>query len=355
MAILVEILCVVIRHDAIERVFRGGWAAFRQSHSPNSSVCSDGELVRFGFMALDDAKAYISTLEAGGLVFHRDGQAVDLAMVHQIRGLALPAPWLEVGTLHFNGCPVVACWLAGRQPDNLAVPPGWKYEGSSSQHPAVEGLADGDRFKFLRRQEGVDVYLNLLTGKEVYVGRPTIAGETEPALFTQLEAISYEIWDLEAKMQRLQAARDKQGIVPLVHRLNAELLPEVERIAEGPGREMPAAHFVLGRILRMLHRREDAEQQFRRANALQPGVSKILLELVRCLGELNKHQEALPFARQAVEVAPAEASTWGNLAMCLIQCGEREEARKAINHAIGLDPKDAINRHIRDRFDSYFK
>jgi hypothetical protein len=355
MAVLIEILNVVIRRDAIDRAFRGGWAAFRRTPTPNATACSDGELVRFGFMALDDAKAYISTLEAGGLILHRDGQAVDLALVHQQRGLLLPAPWLEVGPLHIGGCKVVACWLAGRQPGNLAVPPGWKYEGSASQRPCLEGEADGDRLEFLRHEDGVDVYLDLLSGKEVFAGRPVIQGDTAAALSTQCRAICLEVLNLEARIEPLEALGDQEAAAPLVHRLRDELLPAVDRIASGPGAQLWFAHFTRGLILRVLFRRQEAEMAFRKANELCPGEFNVLQELVKCLGELKKPQEALPFARQAVELHPVAASAWGNLAMCLLQCGERDEARRAIDYGIELDPKDPINRTIRDNFDTYFR
>lgn len=118
---------------------------------------------------------------------------------------------------------------------------------------------------------------------------------------------------------------------------------------------MAFSHFARGLILRVLLERADAEAAFRRANELQPGVINILRELVRCLGEQGKHKEAIPFAREAVEAEPADAGAWGNLAMCLILTGQRQEARKAIDHAINLDPQDPLNRHIRDNFDKYFK
>lgn len=352
MAVIVEVLSVVIRCDAIERAFVGGWDAFRNTPAPNSTLCSDGELIRIGFMAPDDARAYISTLEAAGLIFEREAQAVDLALVEQQRGLLLPAPWLEVGPLHVNGCKIMACWLAGQQPGNLAVPAGWKYEESASHHPCVQGEIDDDRFKFLRHENGLDVCLDLRSGREVFVARPVIQGDTGAALASQCRAICLEVLDLDAKMQSLVTLGEQQAALPLIRRLQDELLPEVDNFAKRPGPQLWFVHFARGLILRVLLRRQEAELAFREANELEPAEINILQELVRCLGEQRKTCEALPFAREATRVAPTAAAAWGNLAQCLAECGERDEARKAIRFAIDLDPQDPINRTIRDNLEN---
>ena len=65
MAVLIEGLSVVIRVDAINARYPGGWEAFA-ANAPNASVCWDGELARAGFMMPRDARAYVESL--GGSV-----------------------------------------------------------------------------------------------------------------------------------------------------------------------------------------------------------------------------------------------------------------------------------------------
>jgi len=353
--VLVEALSVVIRREAVEDRFPGGWQGFLRQ-IPNRTLCCDRDLARVGFMNPADVGAYVSTLEAGGLVFQKDDQAVDFVVVDQFRGPTLPASWLKYGRIETGGMKINACWLAERVPAEIALPEGWKYEGSLSDTGIfVASDTMNDRMKFLRRENSLDVYLDQRTGKEVFVGRPAISGDREPALYTQLEALCHELMDIDAQMQPMLASKDLHGLESLFEQLNKELLPAVVGIVEGEGREMSFAHFTLGLALRVVHRRREAEEEFRRANELQPRVINTLRELVRCLGEQNKHEEALSFAHEAVEVAPLDAGAWGNLAMCLIQCGQREEALHAIDYAIRIDQQDPINRYIRDNFDNYFE
>jgi hypothetical protein len=55
----------------------------------------------------------------------------------------------------------------------LAIPDGWTYEDSLSadiQFVANEEI--DEKLNFLRHEDGMDVYRNLSTGQEVFVGRP---------------------------------------------------------------------------------------------------------------------------------------------------------------------------------------
>ena len=357
MAVLLEAISVIVRRSAIVERFKGGWTAFERL-IPNATGCYDDDLARVGFMAPADVEAFVSVLEAGGLTFRRHGEAVDIAVVDQLRGPLVPAPWLEVAKVELFKPRIRAtvCLLAGEKLDGIAMPSGWKFDGSLSDRPGfVAGSTEGDRLKLLRHEGGVDVYLDLISGKEAFVGRSAVTGETEAAVFTQLRKICHEALDLEAKSGPLKASNDLENAAAIFEELQGRLLPETVRIATGPGRNMAFAHFTRGLVLRILQQLPEAESALRRANELQPATLNTLREIVRCMGEQGKHREALPFARQATEVGPMDSGAWGNLAMCLIQCDERAEARRAIDFAIDLDPQDPINRYIRDNFERYFK
>lgn len=351
MAVLIEGISVVIQRAAIQGKYLGGWQAFTQQ-LPNHTLCSDDLLARVGFMNPDDVTAFVASLEHNGLIFRKNGEAIDLAVVDQNRGPTVTVKWLNLGKVEIEGRDIVVAWADDEFDGQIAFPENWTPAGAL-QFVAPEDM--DDRMKFLRRENNMDVYLNLRTGKEMYVGRPEVQGGGEASAALALEAICYEALQLEAKSEPLIALQDRVGAEPIFKRLSEELLPSAIALAEGDGKELSLAHYAVGLILRILHEPAAAEPCFRHANKLSPRNPLVLRELVKCLGEQNRGPDALPFAREAVEVSPMDAAAWGNLTMCLIQCGQREEARKALREALIIDPQDRLNRYILDNFDNYFK
>ena len=59
------------RRDSIDKYFKGGWVRFQQN-IPNSTMCTDGELVRVGFMSPNAVQEYVESLEASGLQFKEE-------------------------------------------------------------------------------------------------------------------------------------------------------------------------------------------------------------------------------------------------------------------------------------------
>lgn len=186
MAVLAEAISVIVRRDAIDRRYPGGWGRFLRD-VPNRSMCTDGELVRVGFMHPQDASGYASGLQGSGLAYLPEQGVLDFLVVDQQTGPAVPCGWIEFAELPFApGGPeakVSACWLfeeprmtvgihlSGRSFD-LAVPRSWEYDGSISQRATrVLPEDEGRRLKFLRNEDGEDVFLDVDTGKEVYQSR----------------------------------------------------------------------------------------------------------------------------------------------------------------------------------------
>lgn len=350
MAVLVEAFSVIVRRDAIAQRFKGGWKAFLDV-IPNATGCYDSDLVRVGFMEPGGVKAFVSELEAGGLAYLRNGQAVDMAVADQIHGIIVPAPWLEFGRIELFDPPmkVAACWLAGKEVDGVALPPGWTYEDSLSKNSGyVEPDEKDEKLKFLRHEGGMDVYRDLSSGKEVFVANSEVKGYESQGddLFAQLEKICERTLVLAEKSESLKASGNVDAAMHVFGELQDILLPAAARIAHGPGCNMGFAHFVHGLVLRTLSRPVEAEVALRKSNELQPDPG-VLAELVRCLGEQGKNSEALSFARKAVEVAPMSAAAWGNLAACLFLSGAIDEARMTVNYAVALDPHNHINLSLQ--------
>ncbi len=173
MAVLIEAISVVIRADAIRNKFPGGWEGFKHI-VPNQTLCADNEIVRVGFMSPQDVESFVRRLQSNGLEFLRVDEAIDIAVADQMSGLTSQCSWLEFGHVNMGaaGMRVAACRLTGSKETEIATPPGWVFEGSlSSTYGFVPSEHVEKGMKFLRHEKGLDVYLNSLTGKEVYIAR----------------------------------------------------------------------------------------------------------------------------------------------------------------------------------------
>lgn len=132
--------------------FHGGWEKFLTTMLENPSFCTDGELVRIGFMSPTEVKHYVDWLEESGLQFNEDMERSlsDIAVVDQQKGLTKPCEWIEFAHFRKGDEGLVAvCWLfegdrkgfGAHLPSSsfdLSTPEGWEFEGSLSQ-----------RFKFI--------------------------------------------------------------------------------------------------------------------------------------------------------------------------------------------------------------
>jgi hypothetical protein len=175
MAVLVEANSVIVRVPAINDRYAGGWPAFDDG-VPNNTLCNDKELARIGFMDPNDSAAFIAGLERRGLTYLRAGKSADIALAVQGGGVTAPCDWLEYGHVELKpGEIVAAVWPRGAIVAEVICPTGWTYQKSLSRQYAVVPPDQVEKsLKFLRHQDGLDVYLNLLTGQEVYIGRPNV-------------------------------------------------------------------------------------------------------------------------------------------------------------------------------------
>ncbi len=174
MAVLAEGISVVIRADRLLEAFENDWDAFK-AMVPNKTLCADDDLVRVGFMVPADVQAFADSLAARGLTYVADGAAQHLVVVDQMRGPLVRCDWIEFGQIDLDGDPkqrVAACGLIGSTQSVVITPEGWSFENSlSSSFGSVPNEQDEKSLTFLRHQDGMDVYHNRLTGKEVFIGR----------------------------------------------------------------------------------------------------------------------------------------------------------------------------------------
>ncbi len=174
MAVLIEGISIIIKRKSIEEKYTGGWDSFINC-IPNKTFCADDELVRIGFMVPDDVKKYINSLEENNLEYLKNGLAVDLNVVDQLHDSTMKCNWIEIGFINFDNDlnkKIKCCRLKHSKLNQLLTPDGWQYEGSlSNQFGFIPNGEVHKSLKFLRNENGCDVYFNILSGKEVYVGR----------------------------------------------------------------------------------------------------------------------------------------------------------------------------------------
>ena len=174
MAVLIEAISVVIRLVTIESRYPGGWAAF-VADAPNQTLCADENLARFGFMQPSDMERFVAHLKQYGIEYIKDGIAQDLVVVDQQRGPLASCPWIEFGHVSIGSAeshPVAAARISGDTLNKVITPDGWDFNGSLSQtFGFVPAGHENKSLRFLRHEDGIDVYFNEMTGKEVYVGR----------------------------------------------------------------------------------------------------------------------------------------------------------------------------------------
>ena len=178
MAVLIEAISVVIKRSVINEKYPRGWEGF-VADAPNETLCADGELARVGFMAPDDVESFVNHLKQYDFIYQQDGIAKELVVVDQRQGCFTKCEWLTFGFCNFDRDEkkrVAACIAVDDTDSPLLTPDGWEYEGSLSHTYGYVPIEHTDKsLKFLRHEDGLDVYFNELTGKEAYIGR---TGET---------------------------------------------------------------------------------------------------------------------------------------------------------------------------------
>ena len=351
MSVLIEAVCIVVRFEAIQCRFAGGWKAFDRDR-PCGSICSDGDLVSVVFTAPREAQQFLAILEKRGLIFECDGQAVDIAVVDQLDGPTLPAPWLALGCLEKDGMQVNACWLSSKSPGEVSIPLGWNCESSLCAKPSPVTLGQTNaRVGLIKKSVEFVGGWDRDAGISKTVQHTERAAKVEADVHANLYAAFVEVPTIEEKLWSFPASSDVKYTNYLLQSLTNKLLPSVLETAAKATNEAAFACFTAGLMLRILDRRTEAEQAFRKSNDLKPSVLKNLRELVDCLRAQERFHDALLYSKECVSLAPTDPSLWRDLAKTLIQCGQPAEARSAIDHAVRLESTNQIRSDYFDCFE----
>ena len=174
MAVLIEAISVVIKRSSIDKKFPGGWDAFVQE-VPNQTLCTDGTLVRLGFMSPDAVRQYVNSLESYGIFYLENGEASDLVVADMLRGFTVKCDWAKLYHVPFgddNLGKIAICQGVEDDDETIFFPDVWEFENSISHKQSSAFIPYEEieeRLEFLRKENGLNVYLDKKTGKEIFI------------------------------------------------------------------------------------------------------------------------------------------------------------------------------------------
>jgi hypothetical protein len=176
MSVLIEGISLILRRTEVDVRFPGGTAALFDAFE-DAAVCADRHLIRLGFLDGERVDDVLTALEGHGFRIAEDNRFLDLAVVDQVLGLSLPCDWLE-----FDSAPgePAYCWMKGEARGALVVPANWRYEHSLSRRFGRAASAPSEeRYRWLRSEEGIEVYRDAESGQEVFFAVGDQRSETQ--------------------------------------------------------------------------------------------------------------------------------------------------------------------------------
>jgi tetratricopeptide (TPR) repeat protein len=317
MSVLCEGISVIVRIDVLEALYPGGAAGYEAAR-PNASFCRDDDLTRVGFMHPDDVQAFINELEAVARLAPLDGdQFADLAVVDQFDGLTLPCPWLEWDVA--DG--LTRAWLKGSDPGLLATPVGWT--GPST---VKWDLDEGGNVR-ARVPEGVDFDPADPTG--FITTRPHMA----PSMATELHRVARpepQASPVSAQHEESYAERLRD------RRRRRDAMGALQVCTQWTEAEPGSAEAwnELGVVATSIHRKDIAEDAWRRAVRLQPDNEKALANLGGAIFDQGRPREAREWLERALALDARDPVALLLLGKSLVTSGDRDEARSRLTEAL---------------------
>ena len=159
MSILVEAITVVFMNATADRHIQGGVDAVK-TIAPNSTFRTDGLISAISFMDPESTGNCVDTLLSVGMEFVEDGVAQDIVVLDQHRGPTAQCDWIGFNQ---NADGNSIAWLIGHPQGDMAVYDNWTPNDMMFRDDPV-----GENIKFLREEDGLNVYLDLETGQEYF-------------------------------------------------------------------------------------------------------------------------------------------------------------------------------------------
>ena len=139
MAVLIEGVCLLLRCEAVAKLYPGGVSALAEACTAEA-VCADDDLMALTFDDSDAAEDYLAELEQYGFRHLYNDMAVDAVLADPHLGPVSPCGWAEYGQAEVDSDPskrVALCAMPGTDWNDLCVPRGWRFRGSRSEALAL--------------------------------------------------------------------------------------------------------------------------------------------------------------------------------------------------------------------------
>ena len=344
MAVLIEGISVLVRVSAISAKYPGGSDAFRQVVR-NSTYCADSDLARVGFMTPMDTERFVKQLQQLGFVHLNNESAADIVVVDQVQGPLSTCSWVEFGHAFLEGKEkrIAIGRSPGSTDKSIAFPDGWRFEHSlSASHTFVPTEKVDESLDFKRHENGVDVYTDRNTGKEIFVGRTADSAE--------------DVQHDEHYKRASELLKFSMSLVPPV-RLTLMQKWQIRRGLSSMRKALAirpnnwAALWIMGKALQVAGKNAEALDAFARSHSINPQHPDIAREASISAMESSKFDVARSFAEAALQLKPEDPGLMANLALVLLLAQDPRAAKSQIERAIAADPKDRITRAIRQIVD----
>lgn len=333
MAVVLEAWCVVARRAAVERSLPGGLAHWFEV-APNRTACADHSICAVAFMVREDAAAFLLQLDAMGVATERSGEYRDVALMSSQGPWEHACSWLRVG--RYAG--VGAVWLDAADPEPLVVPLTWQPNGVFYLSPEESAR----RFKFLRVEGAIEVFVDTETGQQVYRSRTTPRDDLDPEIEKRFQATVETINPLLTF-----DGRPKQ-LGFLERRRLAKGIRELEAIVSD---ERGRIWWFLGMARRAAADPTGAFEAFERAYRLHPEHPDVSREFgAQCLA-LGRGAQAVTVSERNCTLHPRDAGLRSNLALACVVAGDMTRAKLEIARALEMEPGDEISRALAKMID----
>ena len=113
------------------------------------------------------------------------------------------------------------------------------------------------------------------------------------------------------------------------------------------------AMWLVGKVHQRLGDQSAAFTWFVRAYGVNPSQADVAREASLCAMSLGRSEEAIAYARSAVESQPSNGGLQANMALALLLAGRLDEAKTAIDEATAGGAADTISQTVASMIDHF--